>query len=174
MDHYCKEWTYEANISAKQKETKPQTRIFEKNVHQAGAADYQQQKGKGQKETCRLGNSGLNVLGGFTLSKEERLLKRAEFVRLSGRGKSFKTRHFIAAVADGNQDNNRIGITASKKVGNAVKRNRIKRIVREYFRHRKESLSGNRDINIIAKKGTASLPNYRINKELEELFDKIE
>lgn len=113
-------------------------------------------------------------MGRFTLSKEERLLKRAQFVRLSGKGKSFKTRHFIAAVAEGDQDHNRIGITASKKVGNAIQRNRIKRIVREYFRHRKESLSGNRDINIIARKGAASLPNYRINRELEELFDKIE
>ncbi len=113
-------------------------------------------------------------MGRFTLSKEERLRKRAEFVRLSGRGKSFKTRHFIAAVADGDRDNNRIGITASKKVGNAVQRNRIKRIVRENFRHRKESLSGNRDINIIARKGAASLPNHRIYKELEELFDKME
>ena len=113
-------------------------------------------------------------MGRFTLSKEERLLKRAQFVRLSGIGKSFRTRHFIAAIADGDAKTNRIGITASKKVGNAIQRNRIKRIVREYFRHRKESLSGNRDINIIAKKGAASLPNHRINKELEELFDKIE
>ena len=113
-------------------------------------------------------------MGRFTLSKEERLLKRAQFVRLSGKGRSYRTRHFIAAVADGKEENNRIGITASKKVGNAVRRNRIKRIVRENFRHGKESLSGNRDINIIAKKGAASLPNHRINKELKELFDKIE
>ena len=69
--------------------------------------------------------------------------------------------------------NNRIGITISKKVGNAVERNRIKRIIREYFRHNKENISGPKDINIIARKGLTTLSNLEIIEKVDKLFSKI-
>jgi ribonuclease P protein component len=69
--------------------------------------------------------------------------------------------------------NNRLGITVSKKTGNAVERNRIKRIIREYFRHHKEMVSGPKDINIIAKKGLATLSHQVIIQKLDKLFRKI-
>ena len=109
----------------------------------------------------------------FSLPKEVRLLKRAQFLTLSKQGKKIHTGYFIAAVLDGTGQNNRIGITVSKKVGNAVERNRIKRIIREYFRHRKDSLTGIRDINIIARKGLTTLSNRQIIEELDKLFTKI-
>lgn len=45
----------------------------------------------------------------------------------------------------------RLGITVTRKVGNAVRRNRIKRLVREWFRQRRESVKG-LDLVIIAKR----------------------
>jgi ribonuclease P protein component len=112
-------------------------------------------------------------LDNFTLPKDVRLLKRGQFLRLSKQGKKIHTGYFIAAVLEGTGQNNRIGITVSKKVGNAVERNRIKRIIREYFRHRKDFFTGIKDINIIAKRGLTTLSNRQIIEKLDKLFTKI-
>jgi ribonuclease P protein component len=107
------------------------------------------------------------------LPKKARLLKRAQFLTLSKQGKRVYTDFFLAIVGAAEAHNNRIGITVSKKVGNAVERNRIKRIIREYFRHNKEIISGPLDINIIARKGLTSLANRQVFEKLDKLFGKI-
>ena len=107
------------------------------------------------------------------MPKKARLLKRVQFLTLSKQGKKVYTDCFLALVSVGEAHNNRIGITVSKKVGNAIERNRIKRIIREYFRHNKENIPGPKDINIIARKGLASLANRQIFEKLDKLFAKI-
>ena len=119
-----------------------------------------------------LCDSGVS-LSDFSFPKTSRLLKRGQFLRLSKQGKKIHTGYFIAIVLNGTEKNNRIGITVSKKVGNAVERNRIKRVIREYFRHRKESFKEIRDINIIGKKGLTRLTNGQIIEKLDKLFTKI-
>ncbi|MCK5349763.1 MAG: ribonuclease P protein component [Desulfobacula sp.] len=109
----------------------------------------------------------------FCLPKKVRLLKRAQFLTVSKQGKKVVTGCFIAIVLKETAQNNRIGITISKKVGNAVERNRIKRIIREFFRHNKQNVSGPKDINIIGRKGLTSLSNKQIIEKLDKLFSKI-
>ena len=109
----------------------------------------------------------------FSFPKNKRILKKKDFKRLSEQGKKVLTQYFIAIVTKGAENNNRIGITASKKVGNAPERNRIKRLIREYFRHRQENNPETKDINIIARKDIVSLSNKEIFKELDKLFNKI-
>jgi ribonuclease P protein component len=61
----------------------------------------------------------------------------------------------------------RLGITVGKKAGNAVRRNRIKHLLREYFRLNKLRLSESQDIVIMAKKNIPRLNYQDVCKELE-------
>jgi len=112
-------------------------------------------------------------LGDYSFPKNERLLDRASFLNLSRFGQKRETRYFIAAMLGAESGTTRLGITVSKRVGNAVERNRIKRIVRDYYRLNRDLISEDRDINIIARKYVASLSNQEVRDELGKLFKKI-
>jgi ribonuclease P protein component len=66
-----------------------------------------------------------------------------------------------------------MGITVSRKVGDAVARNRIKRLVREHFRRIRPMLTGSWDVNIIAKKNAANLSGDEVGSSLMQLFEGI-
>jgi ribonuclease P protein component len=67
----------------------------------------------------------------------------------------------------------RLGITVTKKVGKSVKRNRIKRYCREFFRLNRCIIPENKDINIIAKKNALALDSDQMFQTLENIFKKI-
>lgn len=102
---------------------------------------------------------------GSGFAKGVRLRKRREFLAVQQTGTKFHGRHFLAVVAGrasiGHEDDaqGRVGITVSKKVGNAVTRNRIKRLVREYVR-RSDWLGLPFDVVVIAKHNAAGLAGY--------------
>ena len=110
----------------------------------------------------------------FTLKKADKLLKRSDFITLSRHGRRLQNDVFIAIVLPGRSDRSRLGITVTRKVGNAVKRNRIKRLVREFFRREPYRHHGIWDIGIIAKQRAASLPSNLIFSALKSLFDQVE
>ena len=72
----------------------------------------------------------------FRIGKEMRLRRRPEFVVVQTEGQKLHGRH-ILAIARKRSDpvlSGRLGLTVTKKVGNAVVRNRIKRMLREWMR----------------------------------------
>ena len=70
------------------------------------------------------------------IAKEMRLRRRAEFLAVQGEGVKVHGRHLLALARKRNDPElaGRLGITVTKKVGNAVVRNRIKRLLREWLR----------------------------------------
>jgi len=109
----------------------------------------------------------------YSFTKADRLLKRAEFLQLAQIGQAAHNSHFVAVFAPGDRNRPRIGITVSKKVGKAVTRTRIRRFIREYFRHNRHCIAGNWDINIIAKRRAADLSSAEAFSSLKHIFDKL-
>jgi ribonuclease P protein component len=108
-----------------------------------------------------------------TFTKGDRLLQRSDFIRLSKDGKRFKNRHFIAYVHKNHLNRCRLGITVTRKVGNATKRNRIKRLAREYFRQNRQIFREHWDIHLIATREGADIPNKVTFASLENIFVRI-
>jgi ribonuclease P protein component len=109
----------------------------------------------------------------FSFTKADRILKRHEFIALSKSGRRIQNKHFIAVFEANQHGRSRIGITVTKKVGSAVRRNRIKRIVREFFRLNRHKLGGNWDINLIAKRQSGEFSVELAYRSLEDIFKRI-
>ncbi|AJE04972.1 ribonuclease P [Geobacter pickeringii] len=108
----------------------------------------------------------------FSFPKEDRLLRRADFLRLSAAARKLHTPSFLILVAPPAGDRGRIGITVSRKVGTAVIRNRIKRLVREYYRHHKGSFVS-LDVNVIARRGAEKLDYRLVCLELDRAVERL-
>lgn len=104
--------------------------------------------------------------------KSERLLKRSDFLRLSGQGRKVHSSHFLIVCAAGFDLKVRVGVTASRKTGCAVTRNRIKRIVREFYRLNKRLFAA-ADYNIIAKPGADLLGYFEVAQELSRALQRL-
>src|ERR671924_1585282 len=100
--------------------------------------------------------------------KTARLRKRPEFLRLSRTGKKVHSANFVVISKANDVGETRLGVTVSGKVGNAVVRNRIKRLVREFFRRRRQELLPGLDVLVIAKKSATHLSFSLVAGELEK------
>src|SRR4030042_2773946 len=105
----------------------------------------------------------------FAFSKSVRVLNRKDFVNLNRFGQKLRTAHFTVFWAKNGVDRSRLGITASRKVGGAVVRNRFKRFVREVFRLHKGFFPAGCDIVVSARKSADDLDFRKVREELIEL-----
>ena len=70
-------------------------------------------------------------------------------------------------------ENSRVGFSISKKYGNAVKRNYIKRRLREIVRHNKELLPSETDIILIPKKNTYNMSYNLLEKSVIHILSVL-
>ena len=81
----------------------------------------------------------------------ESLKKNYQFQNVYNNGVSFANRYLVMYVLKNNTENNRIGISVSKKVGNSVIRHHITRLVRESYRLHEDMFDSGLDIVVIAR-----------------------
>lgn len=83
--------------------------------------------------------------------KESRVLKRGEFREIYETGRKFQARYFTAFVRAREGGQSRLGITATRRVGNSVSRNRTRRLLREVFRKHQQLVPSGIDIVVNVK-----------------------
>jgi ribonuclease P protein component len=106
----------------------------------------------------------------LSFAAADRLHRSAEFLRLQRNGVRFQSPHFVlyAGSLEHQPERSRLGVTVSRRIGNAVVRNRVKRRVRECFRKvlRDELLPPATSIVVIARGGAGALESAAIGEEL--------
>ncbi len=84
--------------------------------------------------------------------RKNRLRKNEEFQIIFKQGKSVANRQFVIySLEKEKQDDFRVGISVSKKMGNAVKRNHLRRWIKEMIRLRSEEMKTNQDLIVICR-----------------------
>ena len=106
----------------------------------------------------------------YSFPKQARILRRSEFLYLGRRGKRYVTRFFIVHLYPNKKNRPRLGITVSKKIGNAVVRNQLKRRIREFFRLHQHGLPKSTDILIVARKASKELTYSMMCTDLTPLL----
>lgn len=104
--------------------------------------------------------------------KSARLLRRSEYLQLKSGRPGFTGPAFLVVWRLNDLGHPRLGITASRKVGCAVVRNRFKRHVREFFRLHAHIMPSV-DLNIIARSRAATLDGRLLRMELNRFFQQI-
>jgi ribonuclease P protein component len=126
----------EKNLSTKQSTTRQKARL-------SGEDGDQERPGRDQAppgERTQAINSP--ALLSLALPKEERLLKRADFLRVYEQGKRIEGRFMTVFIFPAARPFHRVGVTATKKaIGKSHDRNRAKRLLRESFRLSRAELS---------------------------------
>ena len=110
------------------------------------------------------------------LPKEKRLAKRREFLHVYETGRKLFTRYCVLFFAANDLPNSRVGVTATKKLGKANVRNRLKRWTREIYRRQREPLGLDRNaldvvINVKPNAAEANFADY--SSDLERGLQKI-
>lgn len=81
----------------------------------------------------------------------ESLKKNTDFQLVYKTGKSYANKYLVMYIINNGLEENRIGISVSKKVGNSVVRHRVTRLIRESYRLNKQQLKTGFDIVVIAR-----------------------
>ncbi len=110
------------------------------------------------------------------LPKEKRLAKRSEFLRVYETGRKLFSRYCVLFFAANDLPYSRVGITATRKLGKANVRNRLKRWTREIYRRQREPLGLDRNALdvVINVKPNAAKANFRdYGSELERALRNL-
>ncbi len=162
----------EKNLSTKQPATQTHARISHPDEHGGRSRRPQTTSRQGPQTFDRSdstqASAPLNPEGQrYAFPKSARLLIRREFLSLQQRGKRRHSPHFVVVSAPAQGRRSRLGITVTRRFGKAVVRNRMKRVLREFFRTRQVYITPAQNILIIPKVGADALEFIQVAEELE-------
>jgi len=106
------------------------------------------------------------------MQQQFRLRNKADFARLRQEGRVYHSRFFTLSLVTNGLEHNRYGTITSKQLGNAVKRNRVRRLVRESVRHFHPKFVQGFDVLFIARRDVVGQPFVAVRRTVEELCRK--
>ena len=98
------------------------------------------------------------------------LRNQADFDAVYNKGRSVGDKYVVVFYLKNHLDHNRTGFLASKKVGNSVKRNRARRLIRESFRHFRDDIPNGYDIIIIARNTISGRSFQEVDRSIRNAF----
>ncbi len=118
------------------------------------------------------------IPGAQRFGRAFRLRRRVDFLRIQGQGNKLHVRHFLVFVVRNPTTTQlpppRLGVTVTRKVGNAVIRNRIKRWVREAFRRYRIELAAGLDMVWVAKRSAAQTLFAEVFADMQRVCSRPE
>ena len=97
------------------------------------------------------------------------LKKNRDFQNVYSKGRSYANRMLVMYVLDNHTENNRLGISVSKKVGNSVIRHHITRLIREAYRLQEDMFNSGLDIVVIARNTAKDISYHEVESALLHL-----
>lgn len=108
----------------------------------------------------------------FILPKVGRLCQNKSFQAVYRSGKSYANKYLVLYVLPNRSANRRIGFAAGKRLGTAVVRNRLKRLLREAYRHHQEKLVTGVDLVVVGRQPLVNAGIDQVVKAFLELCAK--
>lgn len=164
----------EKDISAIQPEKTAETRFQGPHEDQERAKHNQQQEAERPDPIERKRVTPRRAMKNLGFPRSRRLARQFEFRRLYRAGHRKSNKYLTVYTCPANGRRGKVGIVAGKRLGKAVERNRIRRILREAIRTNQHGITEKKDLAIVVKPPALELPRHELVGRLLELLRKSE
>ena len=102
--------------------------------------------------------------------RKERLTRKREFEAVYATGRKYVGRAFICYVARREGQGRKFGFAVSRRVGAAVVRNRVKRLLREFYRRHRRFLAEDVQLVVVARPASGTLRYEQCAEAMRQLL----